>query len=292
VIVHHDGVPEVPVPVTMTVGEAAAAWLANYSSSNTRLAYGSDLRAFLAWFDDESDALEAGPVELARYRLEREASGLARSTVDRQFAALRAFYAAACELGACRANPLGARREAVPVESATGVLTSYESDSLREAATVDVRTAVLVQLLLGEGLRLSEVLALDHDDVSGGPRAKRLRVRRHGRAIDLAVDRASSRSIDRLQRAATHDDGPLLTGPTRAGRSTRLTRFGADHLLKQAAAAARIERPVSANVLRRTHVTTAQRAGVHIEDIRQRMGHRDVRTTRRYLRPGRNRSTT
>jgi integrase/recombinase XerC len=80
------------------------------------------------------------------------------------------------------------------------------------------------------------------------------------------------------------DPGPLFTGPSR-GRAgaVRLTRFGVDHLLKQAAAAAGIRRAVSANVLRRTHVTTAQGAGVPIDDIRQRMGHRDVRTTRRYL---------
>jgi site-specific recombinase XerD len=272
----------------MTVGQAADAWLAGYSSSNTRLAYGADLRAFLAWFDDETDAFRAGPDALARYRFEREASGVARSTVDRQFAALRAFYAAACELGVCRENPLGTRREALPVESMTGVLTSRESDDLLEASTLDARTAVLVQLLLSEGMRLSEVLALDHGDVSGGTAKKRLRVRRHGRSIDLALDRTSSRSIARLQRATTDDEGPLLTGPSRAGRSARLTRFGADHLLKQAAAAAGIQRPVSANVLRRTHVTMAQLAGVHIDDIRQRMGHRDVRTTRRYLQPGSN----
>ena len=65
----------------------------------------------------------------------------------------------------------------------------------------------------------------------------------------------------------------------------RLTRFGADHLIKQAATAARIERPVSANVLRRTHVATAERAGVPIDDIRHTMGHIDVRTTRRYMEP-------
>jgi site-specific recombinase XerD len=283
---------EVPLRVTMTVGQAADAWLAGYSSSNTRLAYGADLRTFLAWFGDESEALGASADELARYRLEREGSGLARSTVDRQFAALRAFYDAACALGLCRDNPLGVRRQAVPVESETGVLTSTESDHLRRAATADPRTDVLVQLLLAEGMRLAEVLALDHADVSGGVATKRLRIRRHGRSINLGVDRASSRSIDRLQRASAEDRGPLLTGPARGGRSPRLTRFGADHLLKKAAAAAGIERPVSANVLRRTHVTMAQRAGVHIEDIRQRMGHRDARTTRRYLQPGHKESPT
>ena len=277
----------VPVSVQMTAQQVADTWLAAYTSDNTRLAYGSDLRAFLDWFDDDSGVLAADQVVLAHYRAEREASGLARTTVDRQFAALRAFYAAACELGACSESPFGARRRAHTLESATGVLTSAECDRLLDASGRDLRTAVLVQLLLGEGIRLTEVLGLDRDDVSGSVRSKRLRIRRHGRPVEIPIDPANSRSIDRLQRAATADsDGPLLTGPPRGGRSMRLTRFGADHLLKQSAAAAGIERPVSANVLRRTHVTIADRAGVHIEDIRHRMGHRDLRTTRRYLPPG------
>jgi integrase/recombinase XerD len=241
----------------------------------------------MGWFGDDSGVLAADSVLLARYRAEREASGVSRSTVDRQFAALRSFYAAACELGACAESPFGVPHQAHPSESATGVLTRAESDRLRDAAGLDVRTAVLVQLLLGEGMRLTEVLGLDRRDVSGSARSKRLRIRRHGRPLEISVESTSSRSIDRLQRAETADsDGPLLTGPARGGRSTRLSRFGADHLLKQAAIDAGIERAVSANVLRRTHVTIAHRAGVHIEDIRQRMGHRDLRTTRRYLPPG------
>jgi site-specific recombinase XerD len=112
-----------------------------------------------------------------------------------------------------------------------------------------------------------------------------LRVVRHGDALVIPLDRSASRSMATLERT-TFAPGPLFVGPSR-GRSgaTRLTRFGADHLLKQAAASANIQQPVSANVLRRTHVSIAQREGVSLDDIRQTMGHRDVRTTRRYLDP-------
>jgi integrase len=101
----------------------------------------------------------------------------------------------------------------------------------------------------------------------------------------LSLGDSASRSVGELERYSP-SPGPLFVGPPRSRADPiRLTRFGADHLLKQAAAAAGIKRPVSANVLRRTHVTAAQRAGVPIEEIRQHMGHRDVRTTRRYLTP-------
>ena len=62
-----------------------------------------------------------------------------------------------------------------------------------------------------------------------------------------------------------------------------MTRFGADYLIKQAALAAQLDTNVSSNVLRRSHVAAAQRNGVHILDTRDRMGHRDVRTTHRHL---------
>jgi site-specific recombinase XerD len=99
------------------------------------------------------------------------------------------------------------------------------------------------------------------------------------------LDGARSRSLAILEQT-TRTPGPLFVGPSR-GRagSTRLTRFGAAHLIKQAAAAADIQQPVSANVLRRTHVSNAHRDGVSLDDIRQTMGHRDVRTTRRYVDP-------
>ena len=276
---------DVPVDIDMTIEQATAIWLSRYSSANTRAAYGADLKAFLSRFDDLAAAMGATTADLTQYRGERESHGISPATVDRQFAALRAFYDAVNELGLRTDNPLGSRPQAVAATSATGTLTPAEVARLNEAAAGDPRTAALVQLLIGGGMRLAEILALDHADVSGPRHAKRLRIVRHGSAMSVALDRAGSRSIGDLARS-TVSPGPLFIGPSR-GRagSTRLTRFGADHLIKQAATAAGIERPVSANVLRRTHVATAQRAGVPIDDIRHAMGHIDVRTTRRYLTP-------
>jgi integrase len=62
----------------------------------------------------------------------------------------------------------------------------------------------------------------------------------------------------------------------------RITRFGADQLIKRAGRRVGIT-DVSANVLRRTHAAHARSEGDGDEEIRVRMGHRDVRTTRRYL---------
>jgi integrase/recombinase XerD len=276
---------DVPLNIDMTLEQAADSWLARYSSSNTRAAYLSDLKAFLTWFDEDRSPLAATSEEIDRYRAERQSSGISEATLNRQFTALRAFFAAACQLGLRDDNPLGDRPAVSSNTSATGILDPSEVTRLQAAAHVDPRTAVLVDLLLDEGMRLTEVLGLDHSDVSGPHSARRLRVVRHGHPVSITLGRAGSRSVSTLERV-TRSPGPLLLGPSR-GRAgaTRLTRFGADHLLKLAAATAGIRQPVSANVLRRTHVTNAHRDGVAIDDIRQTMGHLDVRTTQRYLEP-------
>ena len=282
---HNHTVRDVPIGIDVTLAQATEVWLSRYSSVNTRAAYSADLRKFLAWYDNAPSALELTAGELTRYRAERLSAGASPAAVDRQFAALRAFYEAACDLGLCHENPFGTRPETAIGASDTASLTPAEVAMLREASASDSRTDVLVQLLLGEGLRLAEALALDHADVSGPRHAKRLRVVRHGGATSITLDEPASQSMGELERCSSKP-GPLFTGPPRGSAGpVRLTRFGADHLLKQAAAAAGIRRPVSANVLRRTHVTSAQLAGVPIDEIRRNMGHRDVRTTRRYLAP-------
>jgi len=273
---------EVPLRIDVTIEEATDAWLSRYSSANTRAAYSSDLRAFLSWFGDDSSALEVTPDTISRYRAERESSGISDATLNRQFTALRAFYATIRELGSRVDNPFGSRPEAAIQSSTTGVLDTHDVTRLESAAAADPRTAVLVRLLLVEGMRLADVLALDHADVSGPRHARRLRVLRRSDADGITLDRAGSRSLTALEQT-TPRPGPLFVGPARGRAARRLTRFGADHLLKHAAAAAGIAQSVSANVLRRTHVTNSRRDGVPIDDIRETMGHRDVRTTRRYL---------
>jgi integrase/recombinase XerD len=80
--------------------------------------------------------------------------------------------------------------------------------------------------------------------------------------------------------------GPLLLSEHRARVTERLTRFGVDYLLKQAAETAGIAGAVSANTLRRRFVTAAHERGEDLDDIRHSAGHADARTTRRYLDPG------
>jgi integrase len=166
-------------------------------------------------------------------------------------------------------------------DMATQSLTDEEIARLL-TVTVDPRTSLLIRLMLFEGLGLSEVLALDHEQIVGTRRSMSAELLRHGRPQSISLDLDTCSAVAALQRVYGAS-GPLFAAAQPAGSGQRITRFGADYLIKQAAAAAGLDTTVSANVLRRSHAAVAERQGVHILDTRDRMGHRDVRTTYRHL---------
>src|SRR5262245_41657834 len=137
-----------PLRIDTNIERATDEWLSQYSSANTRAAYSSDLRAFLSWFGDETSALDVTTQTIGEYRAERESSGVSEATVNRQFTALRAFFATVCAQGNRLDNPFGSRREAASPSSTTGILDAGDVTRLEAAAALDPRTAVLVQLLL------------------------------------------------------------------------------------------------------------------------------------------------
>jgi integrase/recombinase XerD len=142
---------------------------------------------------------------------------------------------------------------------------------------------LLVELLLFDGLKLAEALAADAADVAitraGGARI----------TLHRSGEEPESRPLDRRTAAAAigyldgRTEGPLLLGESPTRGPGRLTRFGADHLLKMISADAGVAPAISANTLRRSYVATAYAAGASLEAIRDRLGHNDVRTTRRHL---------
>jgi hypothetical protein len=77
--------------------------------------------------------------------------------------------------------------------------------------------------------------------------------------------------------------GPLFTSNRAASTDepSRLSRFGADHLLRQLTGAKQAR--VTANALRRFHISDSHRAGDDVGEIRERAGLADTRGVRRYL---------
>jgi site-specific recombinase XerD len=258
-------------------------WLDGLTAARTRAAYRGDLHRFITWLESRGvgSPLEATGRHIERFQRSLEAGAEAASTMARRMSALRSFYRFVASRGGITASPTISWR-AGPEQGVRARLDDGEIAGLLAAAEeLGGRTAAIVGLMMFNGMRLDEVLACD---------AGHVRIRQGTVRIALARrDGAPSVEVDRWTAAAVRGylgdrrDGPLLLGesPTRAAR--RLTRFGADYLIKRAGSAAGIEPPMSANTLRRAFVAQARAGGMPLPEIRDRLGHRDVRTTMRHV---------
>jgi integrase/recombinase XerD len=196
----------------------------------------------------------------------------AKSTVARKLSAVASLYGYAVAEDLLDASPTAhIRRPKVSRDSQTTGLTRAELATLRAAADDhSPRAAALVALLALNGLRVSEALAVQVDDLRSERGHRVLDVIRKGgarRTIPLAPPTVAAFELA----GASRTSGPLIG----------LTRFEAYELIGRLARAAALPR-ISPHSLRHTFATLALDAGVPLHIVQDAMDHADPRTTQRY----------
>jgi integrase/recombinase XerD len=265
--------------------DLVAAWIERQRSPNTKAAYLGELTAFDSWCGQQASTALRADVPLATaYAAARELAGDSASTLRRRWSALSSFFEFAKQQGAVAANPLTAvaRPRASPGNpSTTGQLTPQAVAGYQAiAAALDPRLDLLVTLLVTDGLKLGEALALDIRDVRGRPPKVSLTVGRRTAPTRIWLGSGSTGALYRC--IGTRRDGPVfVSGSTVGDEPRRLTRFGADHLIRQLSGDN--EERVTTNELRRYHITNSHGADSDLASVRDRAGLAHVRSVRRYL---------
>jgi integrase/recombinase XerD len=226
---------------------AVASWLAGQRSEHTRDAYRRDLERYVEWWSATRDGspLDTATEDLGQYRDTLLAGPLAGTTVTRRLASMGSFFAHAASRGLIGEAPRAPEVEPAPEPPRSPrVLTGRQIDQLTGAAAdLGGRHHVLLALLLFDKRRLSDILEYDVSDVH---------LAKCGATVTEPSGSAwapDPRTVDALRaHVAGRADGPLLESQT-GGR--RLSRFGADFLLRQISGHAGIAPAVSANGLRR-----------------------------------------
>lgn len=270
--------------VNRRMDRLVAGWLETHESPNTRAAYQRDVAAFASWCDVEGvGLLDAGPRDIARFRDSCLAAGERGSTVTRRLSGVASFFRYAKSAGVATRNPTEQTRRPAHDHAAPATLSPAEVDALMDAAdALGPKTAALIGLLALDGIKLNEALAIDVQRVQVAAHAAAVEVDRRGERQQVDVDARTATAVAAY--VAGRRRGPLFVGDSAvAHKPARLTRFGADFLIKRAGAAAGIEKGVSANVLRRSYIERARNAGTPLSDIAHQVGHREVRETARLL---------
>ena len=265
-----------------------ASWLDSLSSENTRSAYGRDLRAFISWTvrSHPDDSVDNSGAFMSDQRVRSfvaadRSVGASESTLKRRRASISSF---ARFVSVRTADPEA--RSAMTASSrpsSTLGLSTAEADAVWAVASREgPREAALVGLLLFDGLKLFEALALDGSHVDGSVASLSIAIVRHGRPLAVRVDARSARPIASLR--GTQGLGPLFLGRGLSASGDRLTRFGADFLMKGLGVASGLGESLTANRLRATCIASALADG-DTDAVRDAVGHIDRRSTLRVAAP-------
>ena len=266
-------------------------------SPATIRAYAGDLREFAAAVGD-GDAWSTSADAAVSYLASRTRRGvvgqrgLAPTSLRRRAASIRAFYRFAfgealipVDVAARLDLPRQPRLlpETLSVDEVARMLDSADERN-REGA----RDRALLELLYASGLRISEALNLDLDDLSfdGGF------VRVVGKGDRERLVPVGEVALECLGRWIDGERGTVLArshvAPVRGGplflgnRGRRLARQQAWSTIKAAAHAAGLSERVSPHTLRHSFATHLLENGVDLRIVQELLGHASISTTQLY----------
>jgi integrase/recombinase XerD len=257
-------------------------------------AYRADLEDFAAargttraWADGPDAALRYLAARTRRGR--RTDPGLAPTSLRRRAAAIRGFYRFAFGEGLI-ANDVAAHLDLPRMPRLLPeTLTREETERLLGAAPADaLLDRALLELLYAAGLRISEALRLDLEDVSlDGAFVRVIGKGDRERLVpvgEVAIDALRAwQDGPRAALVAAHHVEPVRGGPMFLGRSgRRLARQQAWALVKRAAAAAGLSGRVSPHTLRHSFATHLLEGGADLRIVQELLGHASISTTQLY----------
>ena len=217
---------------------------------------------------------------------ESERGPRSAASLHRMKAAVRAFFAWASEAGVVDDNPARSiRMHRLPRKLPVFLTTAEKKRLLKELkGRTDfsaLRDRAMIEVMLGTGIRLGELAALDMDDIDLD--AKHLRVRAKGNVPQVKFIKTDLRTLLRRYLAERRRHGrPEMEALFLSNRDGRLCQRQIANRLAHWLRKAGIEKELTPHGLRHTFATHLYGATNDLLVVQRALGHRDVSTTQIY----------
>lgn len=256
------------------------------AAKNTLLAYGRDLEQASDWLGGGLAAADAA----ALAKLARHWAALARASAARKASAVRQFLAFLMAEGLRSDDPgrdlaLPQTARPLPKTLATGDVerlfnTLAEKLAARPDDALTLRTAALVELLYGSGLRASELVALPRHACKAG-RGHMVVLGKGAKERLVPISRRAEAAVLAWEVHVPKDSKFLF--PAGRGKPTHLSRLRLWQIIKALAADAGIPPArISPHVLRHAFATHLLEGGADLRIVQTLLGHADIATTQIY----------
>ncbi|WP_165227302.1 tyrosine recombinase XerC [Aquisphaera insulae] len=258
------------------------------ASTHTLRSYQDDLALFNRYLAENGlegeDPATLDPQRLRRYSAWLNSQGYAATTIARRLASLRSYFRFLRRRGAVPGDPTAGLRNPKQPKRLPRLLRVEDAIRLLESIAVDtaagVRDRAMLETLYGGGLRVSELVGLNRDDLDF--ESQLLRVRGKGRRERLCpTGPMAFLWIERYLaiRSPRRADEPAVF-LNRYG--TRLTTRSVGRLLDEHLLAAGLANAASPHTLRHSFATHLLDRGADLRSVQELLGHRNLTTTQIY----------
>jgi tyrosine recombinase XerC len=260
-------------------------------SINTIGAYRDDLESFVGflcndYFTMGRDLVDLRSVDhltIRAYLAHLARRKLARTSIARHLSALRTFFKYLMREGLAEVNP--ARGVATPKREKhlPSVMQTGEIASLLEqpdlSTNLGIRDRAWLELLYASGLRISELVGIDIDDIE--LRARLVKVRGKGSKERIVPFGSKAEEAVRAYLAVREGDAEenaLFLNYRGARITTRSVRRLFDGYLRDAS----LRAGISPHTMRHSFATHLLNAGADLRGIQELLGHASLSTTQKY----------
>lgn len=258
------------------------------SSSNTVASYMRDIRQFCTYLSSvEGIAVSSCDREcICRYSRYLNNHGKSSATVARSMASLKSFFIFCVSEGAVKENPVFDIPQQKSEKKLPQILTSREVDLLLDQPKcIDMkgfRDKALLETLYATGMRVSEMIALNVDDVSVSGSFVKCDGSGKLRIIPLysAAVKALAVYISDIRPKMVAD--PEETALFVNVNGERMTRQGFWKIIKQYQASAQISKDITPHTLRHSFAAHLLENGADLRSLQEMLGHSDISSTQIY----------
>ncbi len=259
-----------------------------HASQNTLSSYMRDLHQFAAYLDEYTGTeLKAVTQKTINdYVAWMGGKGKSAATITRSIASIKSFYTYLQMNGTVRVNPAKSVAAVKVEHKFPEVLTGKEVELfLDQPRCVDAkgyRDHAMLELLYATGIRVSELISLNEDDVSLSAGFIRARSKGKERVIPLypAAVKALSTYIKEIrpQLLADPEEKALFVNMN----GERMSRQGFWKIVKHYQETAGISKDITPHTLRHSFAVHLLENGADLRSIQEMLGHADISSTQIY----------
>ncbi len=259
-----------------------------HKSENTVESYGRDIKQYITYLNNTgiTDLTSATKTTVLSYLLALQKQGRAASTVSRTLASLRSFYIFMIQRGNAKTDPTS-NLEAPHVEKKPPqIMTSAEVELLLEQPVCTdnkgIRDKAMLELLYATGIRVSELINLNVNDVNLQMSFIRCSTGRRERIVPMG-----NKAYEALTAYMANVRNVMIKSPEEEAlfvncSGVRLSRQGFWKIIKHYQSSAGIEKDITPHTLRHSFAAHLLENGADLRAIQAMMGHADISSTQVY----------